>query len=396
MIHHTNGLQGFRALNALTAITGSFDARGGQTPAGSAFVHSFLPEGVMDLEFVDEKIPLGGKPMIGSDRFPLWTELNDEMQAMRMTEQILTGEPYPVRALVGFGFNIRMFPDSSRLFEAVKKLDFYVDVDLFMTDSARYADIVLPAAPSPERHEMLGLGSSLFYFKPAIPPFHEAQSDMDIICGLAKALEVEDPLLISGYEACCSYIIRDLPLTFEELSDSDKPLPIPPPKKRDYRELSEEGYDTPTGKYELYSTIIDKHPEWNLDALPVYHSSLDSASPEDFPLILSTGIRYPYMVHSRTHRIPSLRELRPDPMADINPEDASRLGIEQGDSVVLETQAGSLTVKANITDRYREGVVGMHHGYSDADVNTIVPPGHNDPYSGFPGFKSVRCRVRKG
>ena len=76
-------------------------------------------------------------------------------------------------------------------------------------------------------------------------------------------------------------------------------------------------------------------------------------------------------------------------------QDAARLGVERGDLIRLSTSAGSLTVAANPTRRALEGTVYLYHGYREADANSIVPPGHNDPYSGFPGYRSVRCRVEK-
>ena len=70
---------------------------------------------------------------------------------MDLSRQILEGTPYPLKALVCFGINNRMFPDSKRMLKALETVDFYVDMDLFMTDCAKYADIVLPACTSFER-----------------------------------------------------------------------------------------------------------------------------------------------------------------------------------------------------------------------------------------------------
>ena len=107
------------------------------------------------------------------------------------------------------------------------------------------------------------------------------------------------------------------------------------------------------------------------------------------------GARLPNALHSRLHDVPWLRSMRPVPMADMNDQDAARLGVERGDLIRLSTSAGSLTVAANPTRRAMEGTVYLYHGYREADANSIVPPGHNDPYSGFPGYRSVRCRVEK-
>ena len=93
--------------------------------------------------------------------------------------------------------------------------------------------------------------------------------------------------------------------------------------------------------------------------------------------------------------MPWLRALRPEPTADLNDGDAQRLGIAPGDDMTLSTQVGAITVKANPTRTVKPGTVFLYHGYREADVNSIIPPGHNDPYSGFPGYRSVRCSVSR-
>ncbi|MCC8357792.1 MAG: formate dehydrogenase, partial [Oscillospiraceae bacterium] len=100
-------------------------------------------------------------------------------------------------------------------------------------------------------------------------------------------------------------------------------------------------------------------------------------------------------LHSRLHDVPWLRSLRPEPAADLNDEDADRLGICAGDRLTLTTSAGSLTVAARPSPRVKKGTVHMYHGYREADINAIVPAGFNDPYSGFPGFRSVPCRIAR-
>jgi anaerobic selenocysteine-containing dehydrogenase len=82
-------------------------------------------------------------------------------------------------------------------------------------------------------------------------------------------------------------------------------------------------------------------------------------------------------------------------MVDINPIDAENRGISAGDTVSLSTQRGSIQVKANLTEMTPPGVVNMYHAYPQADVNTLIEPDYLDPISGFPGFKSLLCEVKK-
>ena len=148
---------------------------------------------------------------------------------------------------------------------------------------------------------------------------------------------------------------------------------------------------------EFTSTILD---EAGLDPLPRFqepglgpYSTPEAA--KDFPLILTTGARLPMFIHSRTFRLAWTRSLRPEPMVDINPQDAEYRGIAPGDRVELSTHRSVIQVKANLTEIIPPGVVNMYHAYPDADVNQLIDPDYLDPISGYPGFKSLLCEVKK-
>ncbi|MEE9420879.1 MAG: molybdopterin dinucleotide binding domain-containing protein, partial [Desulfatiglandaceae bacterium] len=137
-----------------------------------------------------------------------------------------------------------------------------------------------------------------------------------------------------------------------------------------------------------------------LDPLPRYQEPRLSprSAPDlakEFPLILTTGARLPMYVHSRTFRVPWLRSLHPDPTVDINPVDAEERGISPGDWVALSTSRASIRVRANLTEIVPPGTINIYHGYPGADVNQLIEPDYVDPISGYPGFKSLLCEVRK-
>lgn len=79
----------------------------------------------------------------------------------------------------------------------------------------------------------------------------------------------------------------------------------------------------------------------------------------------------------------------------ISMEDAARLGIEAGDDICLYSGEGSICVKANPTSMVAPGQVFMYHAYAEADAASLISAGDLDPYSGFPGFKSAVCNIRK-
>lgn len=418
--HHTNGMQNVRAIFSLSAITGNFDREGGIIPV--EYTKDEFNTRVLWDQFVDEVRPLSEdgsgyqtstawhyrnpdfvyegrktcKPKVGSDRFPVWSVVVDEMQSMDLTRQILEEKPYPIKAMFALGLNRRMFIDNSKLMEAIKKLDFFVDVDLFWTDAAEVADIVLPACSSLERSELTGGPGGISYVEPAIPPLFESKSDVDIISELANYMDLDDKILRGGYETMIKYAMRKVGLTLDQLKSSPGPMKIPGSRPYMIGRNLQDGLRTPTGKIELYSKTIERFQESHgLEPLPTYEKPLDRGGKKKYPLILTAGGRIPSEFHSRYQDVKSTKFLRPHAACDIHPEDAAEAGIRQNDNVVITTKTGGIHVKANLTYASKKGVIFMYQGYKNADVNRIIDLDHLDPYSGFPGYRSVRCNIRK-
>ena len=397
IVHHTNGMQNYRAIMSIQALKGCIDVPGGQPVAPFTFSErgaGFLSH---EYEFMNETFKNDNKyPVVGQDRFPLWYELNHKMQANDLANNILADDEKSMKGLFGMGMNYRMFPDDTTFTEAFKKLDFFVNVDLFLTDTCKWADIVLPACSSLERSEFKTYaGPSLWYTKPVIEPLGESRRDVDIISDLAKTMKLDDELLCSGYEECVKYMFQGLPIDFDKVMASDVPVKLEGmPMVKPGTNLAN-GWPTPTGKIELKSSLIEAHPEWGLDALPTYKDPV-CPDKEQYPFILNTGSRIPNAIHSRLHNSSWTRSLRPDPMAEISMGDAQRLGVEIGDDIVIETIRGDMTFKALPTPTVIDGEVHVYHGYSERDVNELIPFEISDPYSGFPAYKSVYCNVRKG
>jgi anaerobic selenocysteine-containing dehydrogenase len=397
-VHHTNGIQNHRAITALVGLTGNFDRAGGNYVVPPTYL--YVASGVLtrQQEFEQsrpwEKMP----PRIGQDRYPVWCRLIPEAQAIHLPFQIRSRKPYPVRAVLSFGMNHRMWPGSDFMRDSLKMLDFFVDVDLFMTDTARLADVVLPACSSFERSELKFYPEQyVIWTHPVIKPLGQSRPDVDIILDLASRLTPGDSLMKQGYEACVDWILAPSSLKVSDLRKYPGGYPLKDVRMPPYEKYEHTGFSTPSGKMEFASTILK---DAGLDPLPRYqepklsqHSTPQVA--RKFPLILTTGARLPMYVHSRTFRLPWIRRLRPDPMVDINPIDAEARCVSQDDRVELSTQRGSIRVKANLTEVVPPGTVNIYHGYPGADINQLIEPDYLDPISGYPGFKSLLCEVTK-
>ncbi len=414
VVHHTNGVQNARAVYALIGLTGNWDVAGGNRPqpytwlevAGGGFT-------TRQREFERPRALDDLPPRTGAARFPVWAELTDQGQSMDLPRHIRTGDPYPLRGMVAFGLNHRMFPDSAGFLEALQRLDFICDVDLFATGSSKYADIVLPACSSLERSEVRAYPQKyVVATRPVVEPLGEARSDTDIVFDLAHRLRLGDPLLdpwggeggpppaarAAAFDAAMDWILAPAGLTVAELAAHPGGAPVPAPLVPGERGYETGGFPTPTGKMELASTVLAAHTAvTGIEALPVYvpprHETAGLA--DEFPLVLSTGSRLPMFIHSRTYRLPWTRGLRPDPAADLSPADARDLGVGQDDWVDLTTPAGSVRVRANLTELVPPGMVSLFHDHPEADANLLLGADDLDPVSGFPAYKGARCRVTR-
>jgi len=396
--HHINGFQNYRAIICLNGITGNFDRKGGNIPCESTYYDQIAGYRTREHELYREVQPGPRTNGVGADRFPLWTKMMDEFQAMDLARQILEGTPYPIKAIFGMGLNFRMFPDTKRMIKALRSVEFFVQTELFMTDTAKFADILLPACTSFERGEFKAYpGGYAAFTKPVIEPLYECKNDVEILSDLVRVMEIDDPVLALGYDAGARFMLRDLSVSIEDMKAGDLPVLVPEARDPEPGEYLSAGIKTPTGKFEFAASVIEEFKDSHgLSPIPTYCDPLsDEEETEDFPFVLNTGSRLPHALHSRLHDMPWLRTLGKTPWADISLADAKRLGIDEDGDIEVYNRHGSVTVKARPSVKIREGVVHIYHGYREANVNDLVGGEHLDPYSGFPGFKSNRCNIRR-
>ena len=400
VVHHTNGLQNYRAAMLLVALTGNIDAKGGNLFKEYSFLETASGFTTRQKEYMAPPKPLSEfPPRLGSEDFPVWMELTNDAHGGMLRQQILDENPYPIKYMLAFGINHRMWPDSEYTVEALKKLEFFVNVDVFFTDTCKYADIVLPACTSVERGELKTYPNGyVIYTSPAIEPLYESKPDTDVIFELARRICPDDELMAKGYEENLDWILQPSGMAISELKKQACGV-MAAQEPAGFKKYEKEGFKTPSGKVEFVSEVIKRcHPSYS--PLPVYEPPRMSkeAQPElaaEYPFILNTGSRLPMYLHSRTFRMPWVQSLRPMPSADICKADADGLGVSQGDWIYVATPKNRIKVKTNISEMGEKGVVYVYHGYRDADVNTLIEADYLDPISGFPGFKSLLCKIEK-
>ena len=404
-LEYTNsGVQNIRAVMILWAITGHLD-----TPGGLVFRNRVPGR----FHRVNLEAPEGVKP-IGADRYPLFCDWTKTAQFLDAPRAILHDDPYPARALLVYGASLLTgLPNPDLWKECFKKLDFMAVFDRFLTADAMYADIVFPGTTD---YEMLSYQKYLSGFcqlrQRVIPPLNDSRPGFLFLAELAKRLGFGDMVPCTEEERL-AYVFEGSPVSVDQLKAHpegvryyDQPQEYLKYAKGMMRKGGVPGFNTPSGKIEIVSSILQKY---GYDGLPVYVEPTEGplGSPElykDYPLVLNTGARTNSAFRSQHLNIPGLLKMRPKPLALINPEDAAVRGIADGDKVWVVSPRGKVGVWARVTDDVMAGEVEVDVGgggpiqapeWREANANYLTDLDNRDPISGFPVYKALLCEVRK-
>jgi len=423
-----------RAHCILRAITGNLDVEGGDE-LGATGIHQ--PRIRLDPEMeLNEKLPVEQRAkQLGADRFKLqalpgyelfkkYTEghpyanmLNANYMAAAhwptMLRAILTDKPYPVRALIAQATNpLLWLPNSRLVYQGLKALDLFVVMELFMTPTAMLADYVLPATDWLERPVFNGtpFGNTFYGGERAVEPEVERRDDYQLWRGLGMRLGQTEYWWDTLEQA---YGYRVAPAgygSYVEFVGKRRLIS----GSQEYKKYEKHPFATPSGKVELYSTVLD---QFGYDVLPSYEEPSESpvSTPElaaEYPLILITGGKIRPFYHSEYRQISSARRRHPDPEMQLHPDTAEELGIIDGDWVTIETAIGSVKQRARLEAGIHPRVVHAEHGWWfpedpapdpslygvwKSNINVVLGdhPDNCDPACGSWPCRAVMCKVHK-
>lgn len=357
--HHVNSHHNYKNLVFLAALTGNIGVPGGSLGHASLGYRAY---------------PRDNSPAIAG------TEKNLSVCGMYLPEIIESGkwngEDLTIRVLWCANGNM-LCNESGRpeLIEAVKKIDFVVCADCTMTDTAEYADIVLPIPHVFETEDIAGMPFVPYFpYQPKIvDPLYECKSDFEILNEIATRMGMADL-----YD-------KDTEGYLHAMLDTEANVA----NGASYDDLKSKGlvrlYDTSavpevdtsfmataTGRLSYY--IEKPVPRNNFgqaiaeyERYPYYEHAHESywENPlrDKYPLF-GLGQHEKYHVHSQLAETPWLRELEPEPTLRINTQDAEERGIKQGDYVRAFNDRGSAVLKAKVTSGIKQGVVSIPHGWS--------------------------------
>ena len=353
-----------RTMTGLMAVTGNLDRPGGNV----LFVN---PPTRTVAEFSRHKdlSKQQRAKRLGGDRYKLGARVAFITPKVAW-EAILTEKPYPLKAGLLCGTNPVLTRANAReVYQALDKLDFLAVIDFFMTPTADLADIFLPAGTWLEQDHVADNWKRHGYVlaRQKCVQVGEAWQDHKIFLELGKKMgqdwwdTVADAL---------DYLLEPSGLTWEEFKKVGYLK-----GEMVYHKYKERGFSTPTGKVELYSTVLEK---WGFDPLPKYTELPESpvSKPElteTYPYILNAGLRTPTFFHSANRNMPWLREIRPDPIVEIHPDTAQKHGIEEGDWVYIESPRGRAKERAKLNAGIDPRVVVAEHGWWYPEIKA---PGH--------------------
>jgi anaerobic selenocysteine-containing dehydrogenase len=390
MDHSIDGIQASRAIAILMAITGNIDIPGGNTwPGRTSLTNLRIPDRVNEEEGISQR------------QYPVFSQITLEQTAMCLPEAIIEGKPYPVKALIVQGSNpLLIWPNTGKAMQALKKLEFLVVIDLFMSETAKMADIVLPCTSFLERKVLKdyrsGGGLPLLVFgEKVVEPIGDCMDDWKIWVELGRRMGYRKYFLWEDAEQLFEYLLEPSGVTLDQLKE--KPGGVLTVLWEKQRYLKQGKFNTPSGKVEIYSETL---ANYGYDPLPVYTEPPESpiSTPglaREYPLILITGARTRFFTHSQHRNVSTLLGKIKEPLAEVSTQTAERLGIADGDLVAIESPRGSIRMRAKVTGDISENVVSIQHGWIEANANILTDDEARDPISAYPPFRTGLCRVKK-
>ncbi len=403
--YSNSGIQAIRAVLTLFALAGHLDVPGG---IGLAMPGSHFP--------INRRCHVENPDVaraVARDRFPVYSMYRGEGHASGLVTSVLEGRPYRIRALIVHGASLLTSWPETRLWrETLSRIEFLVSIDRQLTADAAWADIVLPATTMFEIGSYMVYGPIFRLREKVIEPLGEARNDYTIMTELASRLGYGDRYPATE-EDLLRYVLDGSGYSVEDVRAAGGWVKIPAPlmeykkwQKGRLRSDHRPGFETPTGKFEIRSTVLE---EFGYEGLPKYTEPVEGplARPDlraSYPLVFNSGARPHTDFRSQDHAVPGLVRDNPEPAVQMSVVDAAPRGIATGDLVEVRTPRGAVQFRARVGDDIVAGAVECSMGggtgvgpqaWREWNVNELTDLANCDEISGFPVYKALLCEVAK-
>ena len=285
-----------------------------------------------------------------------------------------------LKALYCMGENMMISdPDLHHLEKALKKLDLFIVQDIFLTETAELAHVVLPTACFAEKGgTFTNTERRVQRIRKAVEPPGEARTDWEIIADLSNRMGY--PMKYAKPREIWSEIRQVTPsyagITYERIGRQGIQWPCPNTDHPGTKYLHRDRFTRGLGLF-----------------APIEFIPPDEMPDKDYPLYLTTGrVLYHYHTGTMTRRSRGTNERYPESLAEINPNDARKFGIVDGGKIKVSSRRGTLEVKANVTDRTPEGTIFMNFHFKESPVNMLTNP-VLDPVCKIPELKVCAVKI---
>ncbi|MCJ7666049.1 MAG: formate dehydrogenase subunit alpha [Actinobacteria bacterium] len=305
--------------------------------------------------------------------------LKKGLAVTEMIEKAISGE---LKALYIMGENPMLSdPDLLHVAEALKKLEFIAVQDIFFTETAEFADIILPSTSFAEKNgTFTNTERRVQKVNKALDPPGRAKPDWEIICSISKAMGY--PMEYGSVSGIMDEIASLTPIyggiNYGRLENGSLQWPCTDCGHPGTDILHSKNFSRGKGRF-----------------MPSDHTPPAEQPDSDFPFILTTGrILYHFHTRTMTGNVDALNEIAPMALVHINSEDAASLGISGGDDVALKTRRGNITARAKVDLKIKKGVVFIPFHYADSPANRLTNPAM-DPEAKIPEFKACAVNISK-
>jgi formate dehydrogenase major subunit len=382
---HTHGTDNARCLIALSLICGQVGRPGtGLHPLrGQNNVQGASDAGLIPMFFPDYK---SVEDLDIRSKFEnAWGVPLDPKKGLTVVEIMDAVHRDEIKGMYIMGENPAMSdPDLNHAREALAHLDHLVVQDLFLTETAAYADVVLPASAWPEKDgTVTNTNRQVQLGRRALPLPGEAKVDWWIIQEIARRIGIDwtytHPSEI--YTEMASLMPSLANISWERIAREDSvTYPSDAPDKPGHDVVFDKGFPRPGGFARLVAAKLTP-PNETPDA--------------DFPMVLTTGRQLEHWhTGAMTRRASVLDALEPGPVASLSRGEIARLGVSPGDSIRVSTRRGSVVLAVRQDDAIPDGVVFIPFAYVEAAANLLTNPAL-DPFGKIPEFKYCAARVER-
>jgi formate dehydrogenase major subunit len=382
---HTHGTDNARCLIALALVTGQTGRPGtGLHPLrGQNNVQGASDAGLIPMVFPDYRsVEDAG---VRKELEAFWGTSLDPKRGLTVVEIMHAVKDGVIKGMYVLGENPAMSdPDVQHAREALAQLEHLVVQDIFLTETAWHADVVLPASAHAEKWgTFTNTNRQVQVARPVLDPPGEARQDWALVQEIAQRIGLPwNYKHVSDVFAEMAKVMPSLAnITWERLLKEEAvTYPCDAPDKPGNEIIFSQSFPTASGRAKI---------------VPAEVRPPDELPDTDYPLVLTTGrLLEHWHTGSMTRRAGTLDFLEPEAIAGLNPGEMERLGIRPGDLIRVATRRGEVVLKARADRDVADGMVFIPFAFAEAAANLLTNP-QLDPIGKIPEFKFCACRVER-